>query len=99
MADNISRVIEDTEAVVAQIDARYRAGTIDEKEDLHDARNDAYTARAKARRRQIHGDVIVTDADVAEMKELRAEIEHAADNQAVVSAVGRVAGFVAQRFV
>jgi hypothetical protein len=99
MADNISKVIEDTEAVVEEVDARYHAGTIDDKEDLHDARNDAYTARAKARRRQIQDGVEVTDNDVTEMRELRAGIERAADTQAMIAAVGRVAGFVAQRFV
>jgi hypothetical protein len=98
MADNISKVIEDTEAVVEEVDARYRAGTIDDKEDLRDARNDAYTARARARRRQIQGDVVVTDDDVAEMEGLRTEIEQAADTQAIIAGVGRVAGFVAQRF-
>lgn len=99
MADNISRVIEDTEAVVEEVDARYHAGTIDDKEDLRDARNDAYTARAKARRRQIQQGMQVSDSDVTEMQQLRAAIERAADTQAMIAAVGRVAGFVAQRFV
>ncbi len=42
---------------------------------------------------------IVSDADVKEMKAIRAEIEKAASKQQLLVAIGRIAGFLIPRIV
>jgi hypothetical protein len=40
--------------------------------------------------------MITTGADVQEMKAIKAEVDRAADNQALIIAVGRFVGFLAR---
>ena len=99
MADHTDALIAETERAVEEVDAKYNAASIDEKEDLKAARDEAYTARARARRKQLAAGVVVTEQDVEDMKALRAEIEAAADEQAVIEGVGKIAMLIAGRFV
>ena len=90
MADNDSKVLKAAANAVTEIDMRYRAASIDDKEDLKPKRDAAYDAYSLARLKLLEDGILATDADVALLDEIRLEIEEAAQTQALLIGAGRL---------
>ena len=96
MADNVKSLLDEAEAAVEDIDARYLNASFDEQGDLQEARDEAYSNYYAARTKLMAGAIIVTDADVAEMKDLRERISKAAQTQQIAEAFLKAAQFLAK---
>ena len=92
--DNDSTVLEDSAASVLAVDLRYRAADPNDKLLLKPERDRTFNAYSAARLKLLADGVICTDDDVQEMKEIRQEIEKAAQTQSLLVAVGRFVGFL-----
>jgi len=89
-ADPDADLLEEAAATVAAIDRRYRRASFEEKIALKDQRDAAFTAYALARNKLLEEGVIVSDADVEEMRSIAAEVKKAADTASLIRAIGKV---------
>lgn len=100
MADNDLMVLQDAEAALSTLSQKYRLAvlnkdftTIGELKPELDKAADAYQA---ARQKLLAEGVIMTEADVMEMRRIKAEIDQAADTQSMVQGALKLAGFIAK---
>jgi hypothetical protein len=96
MADNDAKALKAAADALTEIDMRYRAASIDDKEDLKPARDAAFDAYSTARLTLLDDGVVATDADVAELERIRGEIATAAQTQALVIGAGRLVAALAK---
>ena len=100
MADNDLIVLEDAKDAAFTIDKAYRRAI--RKRDLDAAMKlkpkveDAYSALSAARLRLMEEGMLATDADVAEMRRLKAEIDEAAETQQMIEGAITMAKFLAK---
>jgi hypothetical protein len=94
MPDNDAKIIEDAAAAVTRIDLQYRAASFNDKLQLKDKRDEAFSNYAAARVKLLQDGVTGTDQDVADMKTLRTQVESAAKTQDLIVAAGKIALFL-----
>lgn len=94
--DNDAEVLRAASDSVTEIDLRYRAASFDDKILLKPERDRAFHNYQAARLKLLEDGVICTEDDVAEMRKLRQEVVKAAQTQALLTAIGRVVGFLAK---
>ena len=88
--DTDAQILRDAGDTVIAIDIRYRLATPAEQMELRDDRDSAFTAYAHARNKLLAQGVIATDADVAEMREIAAEVKKAADTASLIRGIGKL---------
>ena len=98
MADNDLVVLEEAKDAAFALDKAYRRavreGDMDTAIELQPKVNDAYTTLSSARLNLLDAGVIATDADVAEMRRIKSEIDNAADKQQMIEGAIRIIGFL-----
>ena len=94
--DNDAEVLKAASETVTEIDLRYRAASFDDKILLKPERDKAFHQYQAARLKLLADGMICTEADVAEMQQLRQEVLQAAQTQALLNAIGRTVGFLAR---
>lgn len=100
MADNDLIMLENAKDAAFTLDKAYRRavrkGDMNTAMKLQPKVNEAYTAISHARMKLLEAGVLATDADVAEMRRLKAEIDDAAETQQMIEGAVKVIGFVAK---
>lgn len=91
MADNDALVLENATNAVLKIDLKYRQSDINEKLLLNPARDEAFNAYVSARLVLLQDGIVCTDADLAEMKALRTQMDSNVTTQAYIETAGKVA--------
>jgi hypothetical protein len=94
--DTDADVLRDAGNTATEIDVRFREADVNERRKLRKPRDDAFNEFSRARLQLMKTGMITTGADVQEMKAIKAEVDRAADNQALIIAVGRFVGFLAR---
>ena len=95
MSDMDTLTLKEASNAVLELDVRYREiDNIDDKKDMKPARDQAFDAYSTARLKLLEEGVITGQTDLNEMKDLRSEVEHAANVQSLIVAAGRVAAFL-----
>ncbi len=97
MSDTDAQTLKQAADAVLEIDMKYRIlPSIDDKEALKPARDEAFSNYTAMRLKLLEEGVITAPRDVEDMKEIRAEIEKAAQTQTLISAAGKAAVFFAK---
>jgi len=100
MVDNDLILFEDAKDAAFALDKAYRRavceGNMDTAMELRPKVNEAYTAVSSARMNLLEAGVLATDADIAEMRRLKAEVDDAADTQQTIEGAVRIIGFLAK---
>lgn len=98
--DNDAIVLEDAKDAAFRLDVAYRKAIYRNDTDaileLKLQVDAAYDRYSLARLKLLEEGMIATDQDVIEMRRLKAEIDAAADTQALVEGAIRFAGFLAK---
>lgn len=98
--DNDSMVLEDARDAAFAIDKAYRRAYNEDRLDdmvaLQPKVEEAYDNYSLARLNLLKEGVIATDADVAEMRRIRGEVEQAASDQKLIEGAVRFIGFLAR---
>jgi hypothetical protein len=81
---------------VVTIDVQYRLASYAEQAEMRDKRDNAFSAYAMARNKLLAQGVIATDADIAEMRSIAAEVKQAADTASLVRAIGKAVTILAR---
>lgn len=102
MADNDLILLEDARDAVFALEKAYRKAVINDDLDammaLEEPLAEAENNLSRARLKLLQAGQLTTDADVAEMRRIRAEIDQAADTQQLIAGAVKLAVMVA-RFV
>lgn len=88
--DNNESYLEEAAKAVFIIGVKYRQADINGKQELRQARDKAFSAYSIARLKLLEDEVICTDEDVKEMKDIRLEIQQAAQTQTLIIAIARL---------
>ena len=97
MKDTDTKIFEEASRTVQDIDIKYRLlDHPDDQEDLAPARDAAWDSYSRARLNLLRPGVITTSEDLAKMKDLKNQVETAADTQDLIVAAIRVASFLAR---
>lgn len=88
--DNNDIVLDEATKAVFIIGVKYRKADINEKQQLRQQRDIAFSTYSIARLKLLEDEVICTDLDVMEMKDIRKEIENAAKIQNLITAIARL---------
>lgn len=100
MTDNDLMVLEDAADALFTLDQEYRLAIlnadIDKVEELKPQVEAAFDKYSLARLRLLETGVLATDADVAEMRRIKAQIDQAATLQTLVKGAVRLAVFLAK---
>lgn len=100
MADNDEIVLEDAMEAAFALGKEYRRAwrnaDLDRMEKLKPLVDEAYDRYSQARLNLLAEGVLATDADVAEMRRIRAEIDQAATIQTLIEGAIRFAAFIAK---
>lgn len=75
---------------VVNIDIRYRLASPAQQLEMREERDSAFAAYAHARNKLLAQGVIATDADVAEMRAIAAEVKEAADTASLLRGIGKI---------
>lgn len=92
--DNNDIFLNEATDAVFIIGVKYRKADINEKQQLRQQRDKAFSAYSIARLMLLEDEVICTDEQVKEMKNIRKEIENAAKIQNLITAFARLIGFL-----
>lgn len=88
--DNDLIVLKQAQSALFAIDVKYKMSGFNEKKKLIKARDAAFSAYALERLELLEEGVKCTQQDIDEMKEIRDEIEKAADTQTLLEAIFRL---------
>ena len=98
MLDNDEIILEDAREAAFELDKAYRRAVrnadLDTMVKLKPQVDAAYEAYSKARLNLLAEGVLATDADVTEMRRIRAEIDQAATTQRLIEGAIRFAAFI-----
>lgn len=89
-------IVKKAAAAATSIDVKYKRSSPTDKVLLKPKRDEAFSAYAAARLKLLEDGTISTDADVAEMNEIRKQIGNAKQRQSLIIAAGRLVGFLAK---
>lgn len=87
--DNNESYLEEAAKAAFIIGVKYRQADINGKQELRHARDKAFSAYSIARLKLLEDEVICTNEDVEEMKDIRQEIQQAAKTQTLIIAIAR----------
>lgn len=99
MPDNDSKMIEELGVALTSLQIQYRASSISDRMKLWPDLRKALANYNKCQVKLLDDGVVVTDEDLAEMAEIRSDIDKAAETQQLIEAAVRVAAFIAARFL
>lgn len=91
MEDTDTQLLREAGQAVVELDVRYRLAPFADRLVLGPERDLAFNAYALARGRLLQDGIITTDADLATMRGLRADMMGAADTAALVDVALRIA--------
>ena len=92
--DNDLILLKQAKSALFAIDVKYKMSGFNEKKKLVKARKAAFSAYSSERLELIEEGVKCTQQDIDEMKEIRDEIEKAADTQVLIQAIFRLTSFL-----
>ncbi len=92
--DNDSKTLQVIAQSITIIDLKYRSLPFPEQMKLKPERDKAFSKYVEVRVKLLEEGVITTDDQISEMNEIKEEIDEAAENQAIIVAIGRLIGFV-----
>ena len=95
-ADPDAAMLKEAGDAVIAVDVRYRLASFQEKIEMRDERDRAFSAYAMARNRLLAEGIVATDEDVAEMRAIAAEIKSAADTASLLRAIVKVVTVLAR---
>jgi hypothetical protein len=96
MPNNNTEFLQTASAVMNELDVRYMEADLDGKLELKEELDKAMLTFSEARSRILENEVICTAEDVANMQELRHEVEQAGEIQALVGVVVRLTRIIAR---
>lgn len=94
MADNDSIVLADLGETVTMIDVKYRLANPADRIDMKEDRDNAIAEYGVARDKLLADGVICSDMHIAQMRKIKAEIEHAAQNQEIILGIVKLVKFL-----
>lgn len=89
-----AKLLKDAQAAAEAIDLKYNDADFAEQIKMKAGRDAAFEAVASARRQLMDARVLVTTAHLEEMGVIRAEINRAAESQALIAAAGKLTAFL-----
>ena len=100
MADNDLILLEEAKDAAFALDKAYRRavrdGDMDAAMELRPKVNQVHSALSSARMNLLGEGVLATDGDVAEMRRIKSDIDHAVDGQQMITATLRIVGLFAR---
>lgn len=95
--DNDAQMIEASGAALTTMQIKYRQSTIRDRMLIRPTLEQALNDYAQYQIRLLKEGVITTENDLSEMKNIREEIDRAAETQQLLEAIARFIAFVAIR--
>lgn len=92
--DNDGKMLEQLSYALGDLQYKYRYSTPLERAAIRPGLEVAFQEYQAYRVMLLGGSVITTDDDLVEMREIRAEIDRAADKQSLIDAAIKLAGFL-----
>lgn len=97
MPDNDSEMISQMGTNLIDLQVKFRLSSIDDRAVMRPQLIEAMQDFAAYQTKLLKEGVITSEADLADMQKIRAEIDAAGDRQAMLMAIARVIGFIAVR--
>lgn len=91
MMDRDAAMLRVAGDAVMAIDLRFRRASFDEQFKMRDERDQAFNAFAAARNRLLMPGLTASDEDIAEVDELRRQVESAADTATLIATAAKIA--------
>lgn len=88
--DNNDIFLNEAAKAVFIIGVKYRQADINGKQELRQPRDKAFSAYSIARLKLLENEIICTNEYVQKMKEIRQEIQQAAQTQTLIAAIARL---------
>ena len=85
--DNNTLILKDAADCLQTIDIQYKLSDFNSKKQLKESRDNAFDVYSRARLKLLADEVLCTDQDVQTMKQLRQEIEQAAETQSLIQGI------------
>lgn len=95
-ADTDIQTIQEAYQALSMIDVQYKLADPADQPALKDKRDQAFSAYSLARLHLLESQVTTTRNDLRKMKRIKAEVESAADTQALLAAMVKFAVFMAR---
>jgi hypothetical protein len=92
--DNDTIVLQDAYSSLMVIDVQYKLAEFNEKKQLKKYRDKAFNIYTMARLELLTDEVICTNEDVQQMKEIRQAVEQEADTQTLIQGIIRLVKFL-----
>ena len=93
--DNDSQTLQEISESITAIDLKYRALPFPDQMKLKPKRDEAFSKYVEARVALLEEGIITSADQVLEMRQIKKEIDDAADTQALIVSIGRLIGFLA----
>lgn len=95
--DNETKLLEEMSRSITLLELKFRRASTLERAELRDALEDLLNEYASFRIVMLTVDAVTTDADLAEMREIRDTIDKAANKQATLLAIAKAIAFITAR--
>jgi hypothetical protein len=92
--DNDLIILKQAKSALFAIDVKYKMSGFNDKKKLVKARDAAFSTYALERLELLEEGVKCTQQDIDEMKEIRRQIEEAAETQTLIQAIFRLTSFL-----
>lgn len=94
MADDNKLALSTLASTMEEIDIRYMEAEVVDKLAMKDELDEAFLAFSRARLRLLQNRVLCDSSCLEKIKEIRQEVEDAADNQQLIKGIIRLVGFL-----
>ena len=95
--DNDTKMLNELAAKVNTLDIKYKLSSFEDQAVLAPGLSELWDDYVKFRIKLLKAGVITTEADLAEMEEIKEEIDAAADKQSMILAIARTVAFIATK--
>ncbi len=94
MADDNKLALRTLTSTMEEIDIRYMEAEVADKLAMKDELDEAFLAFSRARLRLLQNRVLCNSSCLEKIKEIRQEVEDAANNQQLIKGIIRLVGFL-----
>ena len=95
--DNDAQMIKSMSNALIDLQVKYRAASVTDRMQIKPALDDLIQKFSQFQIALLKEGTITTDADMAEMANLKKEIDSAANKQQMIAAIAKTAGFIVKK--
>ena len=97
MADTDTAMLEQMGSALVNLQVKFKRSSLDDRALMRPSLTEAMQDYAAYQTKLLKEGVVTTEADLTDMRDIRASIDAAGDKQSLLLAIGRVIGFIGMR--